>query len=104
MAIHKKDRKFSKIMDDVELETIPAGFVKKLTITLEDDSEINIDREDLEEVDTLESFLVNMDFGDEVANIRVELDFTEIERLVTENVRSIFDKFPSQDDKSNNSL
>lgn len=91
MAIVRKNREFSKIMEDVEVLTIPVRFIKKLTIFLEDDKELQFDSEDLENLDSLETLLYNASFSDEITDMRVELDFSAIERTITRQVKILLD-------------
>lgn len=104
MAIHKKDRKFSKIMKDIELVSIPMSFVKTLTMNLEDGKEVIFTSDDLRDEYDLETFLMNSEFKDDVLNLRVDLDVAEIENIVTEHVNSIFNKVQYNDNKGNNSM
>lgn len=91
MAIVRKNREFSKIMEDVEVLTIPVRFIKKLTIFLEDDREIHFDSEDLENLDSLETLLYKASFSEEITDMRVELDFSAIERTITRQVKILLD-------------
>lgn len=92
MAIVRKNREFSKIMEDVEVITIPVRFIRKLTIFLEDNNEIHFDSEDLENLDSLETLLHNASFSDDITDMRVELDFSEIEKTITHQVKLMLDK------------
>lgn len=98
MAIHKKSRVFSKIMDGVEVLTIPVMFIKKLYIFLEDGKEIYFDGEDIQELDSVEQLLYGASFSNQITDIRVELDFSAIETTITKQVTMLLDK---DDDKSN---
>lgn len=101
MAIHKKDREFSKIMDGVEVLTIPVMFIKKLFIFLDDGKEIYFDGEDIQELDSVEQLLYNASFSDQITDIRVELNFAAMETTITKQVTMLLD---NDDDKSNPSL
>jgi hypothetical protein len=92
MAIIKKTREFSKIMEDVEVLTIPVKFIKKLTIFLEDDTEIEFDNNDLENLDSLETLLYSASFSDKIRDMRVELDFSTIEKTITKQVKILLDE------------
>ena len=91
MAIVRKNREFSKIMEDVEVLTIPVRFIKKLTIFLEDDREIFFESEDLENLDSIETLLYKASFSDEITDMRVELDFSAIEKTITKQVKILLD-------------
>jgi len=92
MAIYKKDRQFSKIMDDVELLTIPVCFIKRLYVYLEDGKEIYFEGEDIQELDSVDQLLYRASFSDQISDIRVELDFTAIEKTITKQVKLLLDK------------
>jgi hypothetical protein len=92
MAIRRKNREFSKIMNDVELLTIPVMFIKKLFIYLEDGKEIYFEGEDIQELESIEQLLYGASFADQIQDIRVELDFTAIENTVTKQVKALLDK------------
>lgn len=92
MAIHRKNREFSKIMNDVEMLTIPPMFIKKLYIFLEDGKEIYFEGEDIQELENLEQLLYGASFSDQINDIRVELDFTAIEQTVSKQVKALLDK------------
>jgi len=92
MAIRRKNREFSKIMNDVELLTIPVMFIKKLYIYLEDGKEIYFEGEDIQELENIEQLLYGASFSDQIKDIRVELDFTAIEQTVTKQVKALLDK------------
>jgi hypothetical protein len=92
MAIVKKTREFSKIMEDVEVLTIPVKFIKRLTIFLEDDTDIEFDNSDLENLDSLETLLYKASFSDKIRDMRVELDFSTIEKTITKQVKILLDE------------
>jgi hypothetical protein len=92
MAIHRKNREFSKIMNDVELVTIPVMFIKKLYIFLDDGREIYFEGDDIRELDSIEQLIYGASFSDQINDIRVELDFTAIEKTITQQVKSLLDK------------
>lgn len=92
MAIHRKNREFSKIMNDVELLTIPVMFIKRLYIFLDDGKEIYFEGDDIRELDNIEQLLYGASFSDQINDIKVELDFTAIEKTITKQVKSLLDK------------
>jgi hypothetical protein len=92
MAIRRKNREFSKIMNDVELVTIPIMFIKKLYIFLDDGKEIYFEGDDIRELDSIEQLIYGASFSDQINDIRVELDFTAIEKTITQQVKALLDK------------
>ncbi len=79
-------------MNDVELVTIPVMFIKKLYIFLDDGREIYFEGDDIRELDSIEQLIYGASFSDQINDIRVELDFTAIEKTITQQVKSLLDK------------
>jgi hypothetical protein len=80
MAITKKERTFSKIMDDVEFTEIPIIFVKKLTIVSTEDKVFSLNNEELKAFPSIEDAIRS--FPHEVYDIKIELDMKLIEETV----------------------
>lgn len=79
-------------MNDVELLTIPIMFIKRLYIFLDDGKEIYFEGDDIRELDNIEQLLYGASFSDQINDIKVELDFTAIEKTITKQVKSLLDK------------
>lgn len=79
-------------MNDVELLTIPVMFIKRLYIFLDDGKEIYFEGDDIRELDNIEQLLYGASFSDQINDIKVELDFTAIEKTITKQVKSLLDK------------
>jgi hypothetical protein len=79
-------------MNDVELVTIPIMFIKKLYIFLDDGKEIYFEGDDIRELDSIEQLIYGASFSDQINDIRVELDFTAIEKTITQQVKALLDK------------
>jgi hypothetical protein len=80
MAITKKERTFSKIMDDVEFTEIPIIFIKRLTIVSTEDKVFSLNNEELKAFPSIEDAIRS--FPHEVYDIKIELDMKLIEETV----------------------
>ena len=80
MAITKKERTFSKIMDDVEFTEIPIIFIKRLTIISTEDKIFSLNNEELKIFSSIEDAIRS--FPHEVYDIKIELDMKLIEETV----------------------
>jgi hypothetical protein len=92
MAVYRRDRSFSKIIDEVEMEAIPVSYIKTIVLNLEDGSMVELKQEDLKKVETLEE-LLTIGFSDiAIVDMRIELDFDMIEDNVTDKVNRLLNK------------
>lgn len=89
MAIFRRDRSFSKIINEVDVESIPVHFIKRLKITLFDGTIITIDRDELQKVESIESLLMSSNFVHEMMDMSIELDYDGIEEDVTDQVNRL---------------
>ena len=96
MAISRRDRSFSKIINEVDVETIPVHFIKRLKLFLDDGSIIVIDQEEVQKVDSIEELLMSLHVASQITDMSIELDYDLIETDVTEQVTNLLNK----DDKS----
>lgn len=92
MAISRRDRSFSKIINEVDVETIPVHFIRSLKLQLDDGSLIIIDQEELEKCDSLEELLINSNIAHQIVDMNIELDYDLIESDVTEKVNNLLNK------------
>ena len=88
MAINKRDRSFSKILDQIDIDTIPFNFIKEIRVELSDGSVMTLTKEDLAEFSSVEDILMNSSISQDVTDMLVQLDYESIE----ENVISEVDK------------
>ena len=98
MAIFRRDRSFSKIMNEVDVESIPVHFIKRLKISLVDGSQVIIDHDELQKVESIESLLIASDFVSEIVDMAIELDYDGIEEDVTDQVNRLLNYKDNQDD------
>lgn len=92
MSIVRKKREISKIMDQVELITIPVNFIKKLVVFLENDKKLIFNPDDLTNVDSLESLIQDVSTTVNIEDIHVELDFHFLEKTIEKQVKALLDK------------
>lgn len=92
MAIVKKNREFSKIMDEVEVTTIPMMFIKRVTVFLENDKRIYFDKEDLQELDNLETLLYSVSNTGQILDVNIEIDLPVVETTIEKQVKILLDK------------
>lgn len=92
MSIVRKNREISRIMDQVELITIPVNFIKKLVVFLENDKKLIFSPDDLQNVDSLEMLLHDVSTTANIEDIHVELDFHFLEKTIEKQVKALLDK------------
>lgn len=80
MAIIKKERSFSQIMGDVEVNEVPIIFVKKLSILSTEQKVYTLVKNDLSDFSSLEEAINS--FPHEIQDINIELDMKLIEDTV----------------------
>lgn len=97
MAIFRKNRDFSKIMDDVEVTTIPPKFIKKLTVFLENDKKMYFDGKDLQELENLETLLYNLSLNEQILDLNIELNLPFLEKSIEDQVKLLLDKEGNND-------
>lgn len=98
MAIFRRDRSFSKIINEVDVESIPVHFIKRLKISLIDGSTIIIDHEDIQKVESIEALLIASDFASDIVDMAIELDYDGIEEDVTDQVNRLLNYKDPKDD------
>lgn len=92
MSIVRKNREISKIMDQVELVTIPVNFIKKLVVYLANDKKLIFNPDDLQSVDSLEMLLQDVSTSANIEDIHIELDFHYLEKTIEKQVKELLDK------------
>lgn len=93
MAIYQRDRDFHKIFSEIELNIIPVKCVKELVFYLEDGSQVTMNSNDLDTHDTekyhVESLIKDLNFQDQMVNLRVRIDYDRVEEQVNTEVNKI---------------
>lgn len=93
MAIYRRDRSFDNILRDVIADELPFKYVRQLEVELENGSVISWLREDLEGFDSIAQVLaMNESLLDNIVDIRIEVDFGDIEDDVSARVQSLLGK------------
>jgi hypothetical protein len=92
MAISRRDRSFSKIINEVDVATIPVHFIKRLKLTLDDGSLYLIDQEEVQKANSIEELLMSMSIASQIIDMNVELDYDGIELEVTDKVTNLLNK------------
>ncbi len=93
MAIYRRDRSFDNILRDVIADELPFRYVRLLEVELESGSTISWHKEDLEGFDSVAQVLaMNESLLDNVVDIRIEVDFGDIEDDVSSRVQSLLGK------------
>jgi hypothetical protein len=93
MAIYRRDRSFDNILRDVIADELPFRYVRHLEVELENGNVINWLKEDLEGFDSVAQVLaMNEGLLDNIVDIRIEVDFNDIEDDVSSRVSSLLGK------------
>ena len=101
MAIYRRDRSFDNILRDVVADELPFKYVRTLEVDLANGQTINWDHNDLKGFDSVQQVLTLSDeIAENIVDIRIEVDFTDIESDVGARVSSLLDKFNDNDDSN----
>lgn len=101
MAIYRRDRSFDNILRDVIADELPFKYVRTLEVDLNNGQTINWDHNDLKGFDSVQQVLtLSEEIAENIVDIRIEVDFNDIESDVGDRVSSLLDKF--NNDESNN--
>jgi protein-L-isoaspartate O-methyltransferase len=98
MAIFRRDRSFSKIINEVDVETIPVHFIKRLKLTLFDGRMEIIEGDELSDAPSMEALLMTKEYVSEIMDMAIELDFDLIETDVTDQVNRLLNFKDKKDD------
>jgi len=98
MAIFRRDRSFSKIINEVDVETIPVHFIKRLKLTLFDGRMEIIEADELSDAPSMEALLMTKEYVSEIMDMAIELDFDLIETDVTDQVNRLLNFKDKKDD------
>jgi len=96
MAIIKKERAFSQIMGDVEVNEVPIIFVKKLSILSTEQKVYTLLKNDLSDFSSLEDAINS--FPHEIQDINIELDMKLIEDTVKYEQNRLLGENGNEDD------
>lgn len=92
MAIYQRDRDFHQIFSEINVDIIPLRFVKTITCLLTDGTKVILEEGDFtvdETHDDLESMIKELDFYDQLADLRIHIDYARVEHDVGLEVAKI---------------
>ena len=99
MPIHKRDRNFQNIVRELEIKTIPAEFIDKLTLICENGDRITFDSQTIEEVgnDDLVTSLIKLveqaeDLQSPVCDAEIVIDYKKLESEVNQKTEKLLKK------------
>lgn len=92
MAIYQRDRDFHQIFSEINVDIIPLRFVKTITCLLTDGTKVILEEGDFEVDEThddLESMIKELDFYEQLADLRIHIDYARVEHDVGLEVAKI---------------
>ena len=92
MAIQKKVRNFSDIMEHVQLEMVPIKFVRHISISYHNGNKHTFLKEDLIDNENVEDFIDEQFESDEITDVTVVLDFNAIQKETHAKVERLLNK------------
>ena len=97
MAIEQNDRSFSKIFEEVDIQTIPPKYIQGIILTLIGGEKIEISEEMLDSIRSPEDIFAGIERQD-VLNVDIALDYEAIQYDVSRDVKSVLDRLFENDD------
>ena len=88
MAIQQNDRSFSKIFNEVEIQTIPPKYIQAIILTLSSGEKVEISEEMLDSIQSAEDVFAGI-AREDVVNVDIALDYDAIEHDVSTDVKSV---------------
>ena len=89
MAIHKNDRSFEKIFNEVTLDKIPMQYVNNVKLNLKDGSTILLQAEDIKNYQ--EPSEITAQHSD-IKDMSIALDYQRIQKDISSDVKGIMNK------------
>lgn len=89
MAIHKNDRSFEKIFNEVTLDKIPMQYVNNVKLNLKDGSTILLQAEDIKNYQ--EPSEITSQRSD-IKDMSIALDYQRIQKDISSDVKGIMNK------------
>jgi len=97
MAIEQNDRSFSKIFDEIDIQTIPPKYIQAIILTLVGGEQVEISEEMLDNITTAEDVFAGI-AREDVMNVDIALDYEAIQYDVSRDVKIVLDDlFDSHD-------
>lgn len=105
MPIHKRDRKFQKIVSEVDIDEVPSEYIEYISFLLENGDEVILEKDALHIVDNenLFSFLatavteISDDYGSSVSDLQIVIDYKKLEKQVKELTKDLLEKKNTDD-------
>ena len=90
MANEQKDRSFSKIFEEVDIQTIPPKYIQAIILTLASGETVEISDAMLDSIESAEDVFGSI-AREDVVNVDIALDYEAIEYDVSTDVKSVLD-------------
>ena len=88
MPIHKKDRSFDKIFEQVSLDTIPMDYVQAVRVNLMDGSILELDKSQIQGLSSEKEIIQTLKRND-ITDVQISLDYESIKSDVSNNVKKL---------------
>jgi copper chaperone CopZ len=93
MAINRRDRDFSKIINEVDVVDVPMHYIKSIKFFFKDGTACVVEKEQIDIAESIEQVVdETVPSVDELADMHIELDFEVIENDVTGQVANLLDR------------
>lgn len=99
MPIHKRDRNFQNIVRELDIKSIPAEFIDKLTLVCENEDRITFDGDTMGNLgndDLVESLIKlvedNEDLESQVVDVEIIIDYKKLENKVHAETEKLLKK------------
>lgn len=92
MAIYQRDRNFHKIFAEIDVAVIPLKFIKDVTCYLSDGRKIVLDGTDFDDTeidDDLEKLIKDLDFYENLTDLKIRIDYGRVEKDVENEVEKL---------------
>lgn len=105
MPIHKRDRSFQKIINEISIDDVPPEYVQSVSFFLENGDEIIFDREVLDDIneENIFSFIMTtveqIDEGNNspVSDLQIIIDYKKLEKKVKSITTDLLEKKDKND-------
>ncbi len=99
MPIHKRDRNFQNIVRELDIKSIPAEFIDKLTLVCENTDRITFDGDTIDNLgkdDLVESLIKlvedNEDLESQVVDVEIVIDYKKLEKEINNRTEKLLKK------------
>ena len=99
MPIHKRDRNFQKIVNELETKSVPTEFVQQLTLVCENGDEIIFDEDTIkiyqEETDFITALIKlvedNDDLQSKIIDVEIVINYKKLEENIGKLTKELLD-------------